>query len=90
MNSFAAFLTRDLDERKKAQFRKCQSIQEVHDAIGEDNFFQKLDEFDEHNKKVIELYKHNCELLKAYLKPDQLPMVEEFLELPSILYWRKA
>ena len=90
MNSFAAFLTRDLDERKKAQFRKCESIADVHATIGEDEFFQKLDEFDEHNKKVIELYKHNCELLKGFLKPDQLQMVEEFLELPGILYWRKA
>jgi octaprenyl-diphosphate synthase len=90
MNSFATFLTRELNEQKKARFREVQSIQEIYDFIGESAFFARLEEFDSHNKKVIALFEHHCASLKSYLKNNEQGLIEELKVLPGILYWRKV
>jgi octaprenyl-diphosphate synthase len=88
MNSFATFLTRELSERARAKFRECRSMREVYDLIGEAEFFKKLDEFDEHNMKVIRLYDHHADHLKLPAGAEGL--VAELKQLPGILYWRKV
>lgn len=90
INSFAAFMTKDLDERKRQNFRKCQDLNEVYKVIGEDYFFEKLEEFDLHNKKVISLFEHHCQQLRDSLPEKQKPLVDDLLQLPGPLYWRKA
>lgn len=90
MNSFAAFLTKDIDERLRAKFRSCQTLPEVYQAVGEEYFFRKLEEFDTHNKKVISLYEHNCSRLREMLDASTKPLVDELLQLPGPLYWRKV
>lgn len=90
INSFAAFMTKDLEERKRQAFRHSETLQQIYDVIGEDYFFQKLDEFDEHNRKVISLYEHHCESLRQTLPPEQSGIVDDLLQLPGPLYWRKA
>ncbi|OFZ19563.1 MAG: octaprenyl diphosphate synthase [Bdellovibrionales bacterium RBG_16_40_8] len=90
MNSFAAFLTQGLNEKQKADFRKSQNMIDVYDAIGEADFFARLDDFDIHNKKVIELYDHHCEELSKLLAPETKTLLNDLHGLPGILYWRKA
>jgi octaprenyl-diphosphate synthase len=90
MNSFAAFLSKDLGERQRQQFRQCQSLEQVYACLGEEYFFKALAEFDEHNKKVIALYEHHCRTLVQFLEPRSHGLVEEFLRLSGPLYWRKA
>jgi len=90
MNSFAAFLTRGMSELEKAKFRESHNMADIYTCMGEKEFFAHLEEFDEHNKKVINLFAHHCENLKPMLKPEEQTLVEEIQVLPGILYWRKA
>lgn len=90
MNSFAAFLTRDLDEKTKAQFRKSETLEDVYKVLGEDVFFKKLSEFDAHNEKVMALYHHHLESLAPHLGEKFEPLKNDLKQLPQILYWRKV
>ncbi len=90
INSFAAFMTKDLPERKRQNFRQCKELKEVYEVLGEDYFFQKLEEFDGHNEKVISLYNHHCDQLREMLPDNQKALVDDLLLLPGPLYWRKA
>jgi len=90
MNSFAAFLTKDLDERTRTRFRSCQDMATVFALLGEDYFFQRLEEFDDHNKKVIALYEHQCQLLAPFLAEHEKNLIADLLLLSGPLYWRKA
>jgi octaprenyl-diphosphate synthase len=90
LNSFAAFLTRDFDEKKKLQFRECKEMTQLYDTIGKEIFFAQLEDFDNHNKKVITLFIHHGEELKKFLEPDQWNLIPELNLLPHILYWRKV
>ncbi len=90
MNSFAAFLTHDLEERKRAQFRQAQTIEDVYQVLGEDFFFERLKQFDSHNEKVIALFEHNLNLLEKSLKPSEVGLIGDLKALPHILYWRKV
>lgn len=90
MNSFAAFLTKDLNEKVRAQFRESQTLEDVYKTLGEDFFFKKLEEFDEHNRKVIALYEHHLNGLKKYLSEEQFPLLDDLITLPGMLYWRKG
>ncbi len=90
MNSFATFLARDMNEQKKAKFREAQTLQEIYNQIGEAEFFKRLEEFDEHNKKVISLFEHLCQTLQNYLSKETKGLISEIKVLPGILYWRKV
>lgn len=90
MNSFAAFLTRDMSEQQKARFRECQTTSDVHGVMGESRFFELVDEFDQHNKKVMALYEHHCQELGLLLGPRCNGLLDELRALSGILYWRKV
>ncbi len=90
MNSFAAFLTHDLDEKMKAQFRKCETLEDVYKVIGEDFFFLRLKEFDTHNEKVMALYQHHLDNLGQYMTENYEALKADLKQLPQILYWRKV
>jgi octaprenyl-diphosphate synthase len=90
MNSFATFITRNMIEKEKAQFRICQNMSDVYQLFGQDNFFSLLNEFDEHNKRVIDLYNHHCDELTKELPEVFYGLISELRPLPHILYWRKV
>jgi len=90
MNSFATFLARDMTEQQKAKFRDCKTKHEVYQVFGEEKFFAKLEQFDEHNKKVIHLFDHHCDQLSAMLKESERGLVADLKQLPGVLYWRKV
>jgi octaprenyl-diphosphate synthase len=90
MNSYAAFLTNGLDERKRLRFKECKSLEDIYKVLGEDYFFNKLKEFDTHNEKVMRLYSHYADEVENLLGPEKAKLVDEFRLLPAILYWRKA
>lgn len=95
MNSFAAFLTKDLAEKTRVKFRECKTMEEVYQVVREDYFYSKLEEFDVHNKKVIDLYGHHLSEVKKILdreKADEKtqPLIDDLASLPGILYWRKV
>jgi len=90
MNSFATFITRHMAEKEKAQFRVCQNMNDVYQLFGQDQFFNLLNDFDEHNKRVIELYNHHCDELTKELPEEFRNLISELRALPHILYWRKV
>lgn len=91
MNSFAAFLTHDLEERKRAQFRESKTMEDIYKVLGEDFFFERLAQFDAHNEKVIALFEHNMTLLEQKLPAATgAALVNDLKNLPHVLYWRKV
>ena len=90
MNSFAAFLTRDKNEHEKAKFKECATMAEVYSVIGEEEFFSRLEDFDNHNKKVMALFDHHAEALLEHLPQEGAELVAELKLLPNLLYWRKV
>ncbi len=90
MNSFATFLTRNMSELEKSKLRSCDSLTDIYKIIGEELFFARVEEFDQHNRKVIALFDHHCEELVPLLKESERGLVEELRQLPGLLYWRKV
>ncbi|MCH2533885.1 MAG: polyprenyl synthetase family protein [Bdellovibrionales bacterium] len=90
MNSFAVFLTHDLDAPVKTQFRDCKSIEDVQSLLGKDFVEMRLSEFDKENQRYIDLYHHFLEQLKQEVGSEYQSVVEPLSKLPEPLYWRKA
>lgn len=90
MNSFATFLTRGMSELEKSRLRSCKNLSDIYNVVGEDNFFARVEEFDQHNRKVISLFDHHCIELTSLLKPEEAGLVNELKILPGLLYWRKV
>lgn len=90
MNSFAVFLTHDLDSKIKTQFRGCKTIAEVESVVGKEFLKTRLSEFDQENQRFIDLYHHYLEQLKSEVNVQHQTVVEPLSQLPEPLYWRKA
>jgi octaprenyl-diphosphate synthase len=93
LNSFGSFLTGEMNEREKLKFRECQTMPQLLATIGEEKFYSRLEEFDSHNQKVIDLYNFKMTALQKRLEvvlPESVTLVQELKVLPTILYWRKV
>jgi len=90
LNSFAAFLARDFNEDKKQALRKCETLEAVKALVGTDEFNHSVQQFDDMNRQVIELYEHKAKSLEAHLKPSERGLVMDLMGLPSLLYFRRA
>jgi octaprenyl-diphosphate synthase len=90
INSFAAFLSRRFSDQEKATLRDCQSLDEVKELVGVDTFNHTVQEFDEMNRQVIELYEHKARSLESVLLPAQRGLIHDLIGLPSVLYFRRA
>lgn len=89
LNSFAAFLSRQLSEGEKQRLKNCQTLSEVKTLVGEANFSRTVQEFDELNQQVIELFEHKARSLENLLEPSERGLVAELIGLPSLLYFRR-
>lgn len=89
LNSFGAFLAKDFGDQEKERLKRCQTLEEVKDLVGEDIFSQRIQEFDEINTQFIDLYFHHVESLAAFLKEEEMGLLEDLRSLPKPLYWRK-
>lgn len=90
LNSFGAYLARDFNEAKKQKLRACETLDEVKALVGHDTFNHAVQSFDEMNAQVIGLYEHKAKSLEEFLKPEQRGLINEFMALPSVLYFRRA
>jgi octaprenyl-diphosphate synthase len=90
LNSFGAFLARDFNEDKKQQLRRSQTLDEVKALVGHDTFNHAVQEFDELNTQVIDLYEHKAKSLEPLLLPAQRGLINDLMGLPSVLYFRRA
>lgn len=89
-NSFSAFLTKNMNASQKTSFRECVSIEELEKVLGPGRLQAAVADFDTINKRFIDLYFHQCDMLKAYLKPHEQGLIADLRKLPEPLYWRKA
>jgi octaprenyl-diphosphate synthase len=89
LNSYAAFVAKSLTPEQKHNFIGSQTLADVESAVGADRWRQRLEEFDQLNVKLIDLYAHYCEQLQPLLNETQRGLVDELRPLTTLLYWRR-
>jgi hypothetical protein len=62
----------------------------VKALVGVAEFNHAVQEFDDMNRQVIELYEHKAKSLESRLTPEALGLLGDLMGLPSILYFRKS
>jgi len=90
LNSFSVFLLKGASEEQRAKFIRSQSLEELKRIINENQFMMRLQEFDQINARLIDLYIHKIERLKSLLTPTQSLLCQDLIPLAKMLYWRKA
>ena len=90
LNSFGAFLAREMSEADKKRLRACETLPEVRALVGEERFQRDVHQFDEMNRQVIALYEHKAGSLEAFLRPAERGLIDDLMGLPSLLYFRRA
>lgn len=89
LNSFGVFLSSELDGEQKKRMIQSQTLADLYSAVGESFFNQRLEEFDEINSEMIEVYQHLRSDLKNSLQGDEVGILKDLEGLPQLLYWRK-
>jgi octaprenyl-diphosphate synthase len=101
LNSFGVFLTQGLDEDKRQRIFKAASLGELKSVQGEAAFEKSVEDFDQLNQAIIDMYGHlmqRLETLLARLLPGAQAnsaalsaqvIVRELSPLPKPIYWRK-
>ena len=93
LNSFGSFLIKDFDRSTINQFIKSTSMDDIFkcysvDVVqGQNIFNQKVEQFDEINTKLINLYKHHLNELDQKMKSPEL--LKSLGVLTDVLYWRR-
>lgn len=90
LNSFGAFLARPLSEEAKNRLKSLVTLDQVKELVGVENFNVAVEEFDDMNRQIIELYEHKAKSLAKHLRPDQQTLIHELMGLPSLLYFRRT
>jgi octaprenyl-diphosphate synthase len=90
LNSFGAFLARGFSQDEKQKLRSCETLDQVKDFVGLENFNRSVQAFDEMNRQVIGLYGHKAKSLEAHLEPLERGLINELAGLPDVLYFRRA
>lgn len=90
MNSFAVYLTHDLNSDLKTKFRTCETVEEIRELLGKNFIEERLQQFDSENQRYIDLYHHFLEQLKKEVDVKYSTVVEPLSKLPEPLYWRKV
>ena len=89
LNSFGAFLAKDLSEGKRRQLRSATDMEMIRVLIGNGRFDQVVGEFDRMNSQIIDLYSHHLETLAGLLTEKQQGLIGDLRALPAPLYWRQ-
>lgn len=89
LNSFGAFVTRDMTRAQIDQMVKSSDLKEYYQCFagGEKEFQSYVQKFDAVNEKMIQLYDHHLiQLEKKIQKPE---LIKSLKPLTEILYWRR-
>lgn len=95
LNSFGAFMTNGMTKAQLDHVIKSTTISELYLAFsnnpeaGKKAFTAKVEEFDQINSKLIDLYNHHLENLDKMLKPEQKALIKNLKPLTEVLYWRR-
>lgn len=91
LNSFAAFIVRGKDKSQVDQMIKSDTLEQFYNSVGGPDRFQTyVQDFDQTNSQLIELYEHHCQRLKTMLNPSSAEaLLLRLKPLTQILYWRE-
>ena len=89
-NSFAAFLAKGLSDSARLQLRSCESLEELKQITGVEEFNHCVQRFDEMNAQSIALYEHKVRSMEKFLAVGERGLLNELTGLPSILYFRRV
>ena len=95
LNSFGSFISVGFKNSELQQLTKSQSMNDLYLCFSADSekgklsFLQKVEEFDQLNVKLIDLYAHHLENLEQHLQHDEKKLLASLKPLTEILYWRR-
>lgn len=95
LNSFGAFLSREMSEKQKIKFFNSKNLEQIYSCFSEDaklghkHFLLKVEEFDQLNIKLIALYEHHLQNLEAQLNNSEIKLTASLKPLTEVLYWRR-
>ncbi|WP_415062256.1 polyprenyl synthetase family protein [Bdellovibrio sp.] len=90
LNSFGAFVCKGCTRHEIDNIVKSKTLEDYYANLGgKVKFDQKLLEFDEMNKGLIQMYNHHLERLKSFMRPGEENLIEQLRPLTEILYWRR-
>ena len=89
LNSFGAFVTRDMTRLQIDQMVKSSDLIEYYQCFtgGEKEFKEYVAKFDAVNEKMIALYDHHLVQLESKVQKPEL--IKSLKPLTEILYWRR-
>lgn len=89
LNSFAAYLAKDLSPQQRNELVKSQTLDEFKKNVGgKQRFDEGLKFFDEMNQSQIELFHHLLSVLTTLLETSSTGLIKQLEPLPHLLYWR--
>lgn len=89
LNSFGAFVARDMTRAQIDQMVKSSDLKEYYQCFagGEKEFQSYVQKFDAVNEKMIQLYDHHLVQLENKIQKPEL--IKSLKPLTEILYWRR-
>ncbi len=91
LNSFGSFASQKMERSQIDQMIKSQTLDDYYKCFSQTDgkviFNQKVQEFDQMNQKLIDLYNHH--LAQLHLKTSSDALVKSLKPLTEILYWRR-
>jgi octaprenyl-diphosphate synthase len=90
LNSFGAFLIREMAASERLRFVASQSLGELQSVVGESIYAEKLKKFDDINSQKIKLYEHHIDRVSENLGGASGEIFSKNLRMIcQQLYWRK-
>ncbi len=90
LNSFAAFACQDFSSAQRKKLKGIQTLEQFYEVLGgKDQFDRKLEQFDEINSSMIELYHHHLKTLSQFLDGSEKDLLKKLEPLTEVLYWRR-
>lgn len=90
LNSFAAFACQDFSSSQRSQLKGVEKLEDFYRFLGgRDQFNRKVQEFDEKNRFLIDLYQHHLKTIETFLSPEERNLIKKLEPLTEVLYWRR-
>ena len=90
LNSFGAFLLEELKQKQIEPFKNSQTLDDLYKAINKEYFEERLIDFDNKNRALIDLYDHYMKQLENSSHAGVSEFTKDLKVLPDILYWRNV
>lgn len=90
INSFAAFLSRNFNESQRKSLLQSTTMSDIFTLVGEKGFYEKVQEFDDINSELLQVFQQHLTQLKSMLPATQQGFISELQKISQLLYWRKV